>query len=327
MTDADRALIHSVAADVIGNGDPAVAYRVSAAWPELGQSVPIERMLATSVAESPAAQQRCDGGWGRFHSADSRVPRAPVATTESAVRRALALGFTDSDRLLKRTVGYLHNLLNKNVFPDPAESNDRWPIGTRLFVGATLASITPVDPALDELRSRWRGVVTASFADGSLDRAAERVALQQVFGLLDAPRYLGIANRYLLQLLAEDRELQSDVAARLITHLCGPDATIGYLGCGLDPPDRDPGADVVHRWLCAWELVARFRSPPHAPVRRTIAWLTDSCHASPAGWDFGRLSAKPEMPLTSWRRRDQRRLDWSGRVLVLLRRLEALAMT
>ena len=51
-------------------------------------------------------EQQPDGSWGRFHSMDSRL-KARFPTSETAIRRALALGLDKENPVLARVAGYM----------------------------------------------------------------------------------------------------------------------------------------------------------------------------------------------------------------------------
>ncbi|KPJ62850.1 hypothetical protein AMK68_04450 [candidate division KD3-62 bacterium DG_56] len=71
-------------------------------------------------------EQRPDGSWGRFHSADTRAKRR-IPTTEAGVPRALALGLNGSHPVLAAAAKYVADVLTgARDFPDPAEKNERW---------------------------------------------------------------------------------------------------------------------------------------------------------------------------------------------------------
>lgn len=90
-----------------------------------------------------AAEQRADGGWGRFHTA-ARSASGRVPCTEYGLERALALGLDVRHPMLRSVEGYLVAILRGDVaFPDPPERNDRWATGVRLFAAAALARLRP----------------------------------------------------------------------------------------------------------------------------------------------------------------------------------------
>src|SRR5687768_14206457 len=90
-----------------------------------------------------ATEQRADGSWGRFHSADSALRRR-VPTSEAAIGRAIDLGLDRSHPILRKAAAHVAAILRGDAqFPDPAEKNERWPAGVRLFCASTLAGIDP----------------------------------------------------------------------------------------------------------------------------------------------------------------------------------------
>jgi len=261
--------------------------------------------------------QHADGGWGRFHSADTRA-RTSIPTTEFAIDRALALGLDAEHPVVERAIGYLTALLLGRVeFPDRAERNDRWIAGTQLFVAGTMARMVPNASELDEIWGRWATILERTFASGGYDPVAEARAHRDIGGASVTGSYLILSNRYSVALLgARARDLPARTVRRYADWLWSRPEGIGYLTvCLSRPPGAAPSA--VDRWLTSVELLAPFPSPRWG---RAIEWLW-SRRPEDGLWDFGsRWARSAYLPLSEdWRRRGRRVHDHSTRVLTLLR--------
>ena len=278
------------------------------------------RQLADSagVRELIAGQRR-DGGFGRFHSRDTRAAAA-IPTTEHAVRRALALGLSPRTRLLVRAADHCEALLaGRCAFPDPAERNDRWETGWRLFVAATLARIRPGSPALRPGLRRWRRVLREAFATGGHREADEVAALLASTGAHVRGSYLRLDSRYAVELLATRAgELPEATRDGYLRWLVASRAGLGYLGVPLHRPPRARAAEV-DRWLASWELVARY--PGWARHGASMARWLWAQRGREGRWDFGPRAGSPALPLSDdWRGEGSRAMDWSARCLALLGR-------
>jgi len=264
------------------------------------------------VREITDAQQR-NGGWGRFHSRNTRTRRA-VDTTEFAVRRLHALGLGSRSHALVRARAHCVALLaGQQPFPDPSERNDRWPTGWRLFAAATLALIAPRDRHAVRIASLWRDILEQTFADGRYDADREVAAHNALTGASVADTYLRLHNRYAIELLGSCSEsIAPRTLAAYLDWLCGGTHLI-YLDVALDAPPVN-----IDAWLSAWELVARYPDW-HTRAQPLIAFL--AANRTPVGlWDFGtRPRGSHVLPLANdWRDRRHRTADWSARVLRLL---------
>lgn len=274
-----------------------------------------------------AKEQRDDGGWGRFHSMDTRL-RQRHPTTEVAVQRALALGLDGAHPVLARASRYLRAILrNEMPFPDPPEKNDRWATGTELFAAGTLAMIEPDATALAPIRARWAQIVQGAFEAGSHDLATERDVQRRLHGIASELRYLALFNRYQVTLLAsEPTVLAAETLDVALDWLWRRPHGIGYLGTPLSgAPGAKRGLD---RWLHSHWLLSAFGAPWRVRAREMVAWLL-AARGDDGLWDLGQhggTSGTQSLPLSkSWRAAGTSRIDWSTRVLLLLARVEGMA--
>lgn len=266
-----------------------------------------------------AKSQQEDGSWGRFHTENTALAQ-DIPTTEYGVERAVALGLPRTHPILDRASLYIAGILEgSEEFPDPAETNDRWETGKRLFAASTLARIRPGDPALDEIWDTWHQIAQRTFASGDYSQWEESRAHYDLTGASVANTYLVLNSKYQLALLgARAQELDPELEERLVRWVWGWHEGVGYMdGRPAAPPvDETGGAD---RWLAIHELLAAFPTW-RAIAGDTIEWLWRQ-RGDDGLWDLGeRSSVSRVLPLSeSWRRRDARRHDWSTRILVLMR--------
>ena len=270
--------------------------------------------------------QWTDGSWGRFHSMDTTRKQFPK-TTESAIRLLLALGLTVDDAPLSRARTYLEQILRHEVaMRDPAEPNERWPIGAELFAASCLALIDPANPLLDAPIQRWVGVVSLTFTDGTYQAAREVEAQRVVHGLSGELYYLHLSNRYTAELLgARPDSLDPSTREAYGRWLCETDRGIGYLGVPIAQFAARTTIDAASRrelprWFESVPIVTRLRA-----IRRCSsgiqAWLF---HQQGEGglWDFGPVQL-PRIS-SSWRKPINRRIDHTLHVLCVLHGLESL---
>ena len=268
-----------------------------------------------------AAEQRPDGGWGRFHTA-ARGASGRVPCTEYGLERALALGLDVRHPMLRSLEGYLVAILRGDVaFPDPPERNDRWATGVRLFAAAALARLRPDHPALAGERSLWLDIAGDTFASGRYDAAREAAAHARLTGASVAGTYLALLNRYHLELLGSDPEsLPPALEAALLRWVWQRRDGIGYLAVPLQRPPA-PRAGALDRWLRSHELLSRLFPSWGRHAGAVVDWLWRA-RRDDGLWDFGPCPrSSPVLPLSDdWRHRERRAADWSVRVLVVLGR-------
>jgi hypothetical protein len=268
-----------------------------------------------------AAEQRRDGGWGAFHSRNTRIKQR-ILSTEVGVERALALGLDAAHPILDKAAQYIAAMLAGEIeFPDYQERNDRWPTGRRLFLASTLSLIQPEHPLLDSDRALWLEIATRTFRSGRYCEEDEIRAHAELTGATVKGSYLVLGGRYQLNLLGSIRRmLPRELEVALLSWLWDKPDGIGYLEMPLKcpPPYQKPG--LFDRWLGSLELLARLFPAWVEVAHEPLEWLWQRRNDE-GYWDFGpKPSSISYLPLSStWRIRQNRVFDWTTRVLVLWR--------
>ncbi|MCQ3936206.1 MAG: hypothetical protein DPW18_04060 [Chloroflexi bacterium] len=269
-------------------------------------------------------EQRQDGSWGRFHSEDTRL-KQKIPTTEFGVARAQALGLDDSHPITRKAVNYLACLLKGEFdFPDPAEKNNRWSTGVRLFTASTLARISPGHPALKDSLELWSAIAERTFSSGEYDPGAEIQAHRQLTGASVENSYLRLHGKYQITLLGSQPNLLArKTETNLLNWLWRREDGLGYLDMPLSPPKPGCTASQMDRWFTSMEIVSRF-SGWHERAKEITRWLRDRLGENGL-WDFGSKAFRSTfMPLSQNRRgRYTRTFDWTTRTLILLERYNA----
>jgi hypothetical protein len=264
-----------------------------------------------------AAEQRADGGWGRFHTTDTRSKQR-ISTTEAGVERALALGLDATHPLLRKTSDYLGAILAGSIrFPDGAERNERWATGWRLFTAATLARIEPNASILDDTWSLWAEIAQRTLTSGAHDREAELGAHRDLAGVSKEIGYLTLSNKYAVSLLASRAQrLPAFTERALVTWLWRKPRGLGYMDVALHAAPAAAGP--LDRWFASLGLMAGF---PTARVlaRDVLDWIW-SRRNERGLWDFGPARSAQLSLSENARRKHRREHDWSTRTLALLRR-------
>lgn len=271
------------------------------------------QMLAHPWVEELASEQHVDGSWGRFHSMDSSIKKR-FPTSETAIRRALALGLDKDTPIVSRAVEYMVKVLDgKAAWSDRVEKSEGWPIGVQTITAGILAQIDPTHPAIQPAWEYWLKVASDSFPGGSYDPSAEWQSHRKKRGI----GIIYLASRYTLSLLgAHGTALPAELESRIVDWIWNNPAGIGYLGVDLGQPTPYK----IHYWLESNEILSSFPSWPRI-ASGAVKWLWHRRN-SDGFWDFGtKVSRCPYFPLSDdWRKPGNRCLDHSTRVLALLRK-------
>lgn len=268
-------------------------------------------------------EQWANGGWGAFHSR-STLLKQKIPSTEVGVERALALGLEASHPVLHRASAYILDIMHgKTPFPDYNERNDRWQTGVRLFLASTLSLIFPDHPDLNGDRELWCEIARRSFQSGRYNEEDEIKAHHDLTGATVKDSYLVLNGMYQLNILGSKPGTISDELERaMLKWLWEKPRGIGYLTVPLNqPPLAKPGA--FDRWLTSLEMLARlFPSWAHF-AQSSVEWLWYQKDQE-GYWDFGpRPGSISSLPLSdNWRARQNRKFDWTTRILILLGKYE-----
>jgi hypothetical protein len=270
------------------------------------------QMLSHPWVEGLAREQHSDGSWGRFHSMDSTV-RSRFPTSETALRRALALGLDREDLILRRAIDFLTGVLEgKAAWRDRVEKSEGWPIGVEAITAGTLAQVDPSHPAILPAWEYWAGIAVRCFPNGAYDPSAEWEAHKKRRGI--AIHYL--QSRYVLSLLgARSAHLPAALDRQIVDWIWNDPAGIGYLGADL----QHPRPFHIFQWLESLEILSAFQSWKEF-TGGAIRWLWDQRNKD-GFWDFGaKVSRSSYFPLSDdWRKTGNRSVDHSTGVLALLR--------
>ncbi len=283
-----------------------------------------ERQLAEcSRVQALSAAQQPDGTWGRFHTQDTAV-KGPIPTSEYAIRRALTLGLDKRSPILQQAAGFIQShLQGQTTWSDPPEKHDHpliFPHNIRSVSAAMLALIDNDHPALEPFWRYWAEVVEATFAGGDYDRQAELTCQQRLAGI-PSRRYPPCHVYYPLVILSATRQnLPPGLERRLVEFIMRKPDGIYYVyerSLAAFPRLEEKGFES---WLHGQELLARFASwVEMAPA--VLNWLWQQRDAEGL-WDVpaggGRSFAFPLSE--SWRRTQNRRIDWSVTILRLVSR-------
>ena len=192
----------------------------------------------------------------------------------------------------------------------------------RLFLASTLSLIEPGHEILDQDRELWAEITRRTFRSGEYREEDEVAAHAELTGATVKDSYLVLNNRYSLNILGSvEGLLPAGVEGALLGWLWSRGDGIGYLEVplgGLPPYEK---AGRFDRWLTSLEMLGRLFPGWVDCAQEAVSWIWEQRDAE-GTWDFGpRPGYVSVLPLSdSWRRRQDRRFDWTTRVLVLLRR-------
>lgn len=269
------------------------------------------QMLIHPWVKELAQEQQANGSWGRFHSMDSTL-KACFPTSETAIRRALALGLDKDTPVLKKAIRFMEKVLTgKSVWSDRVEKSEGWPIGMETITAATLAQVDPSHREITKPWNYWVEVAESSFPGGEYDPQAEWQAHKDLRGI----GIIYLRSRYTLTLLGAHK-LPPDLDRTIVNWAWNHPEGIGYLGADMNHPQPFS----IFNWLESLEILSHFPSSQDL-MTGAMDWLWQQRN-SDGLWDFGsKVSKSFYFPLSdNWRKTGNRSIDHSTRVLALLQK-------
>ncbi len=263
-------------------------------------------------ASAILAAQAADGTWGgMFHS--MALPTGKPLTTEQALRRLHALGFTREDEPIRRCVDTMAACLRGERKIDTYwEKGLDWAMYEPLMLAAWIRRFDPDQPDALAYAHRWARVAETGFASGRYDESAWRTAYEEEFRRRAChPNPIGFSALYHGMLLPG--VMSAEAEAALVRHILDHGMYYVYQPPLMLPPATFASRATSH-WLAALEILAEF---PGAKAQLSFAAAHLYLNIGPDGqWDFGpKANDKVYFPLSDdWRRSEVRRADCTGRV-------------
>lgn len=263
--------------------------------------------------------QNPDGTWGTgFHS--MAQPTAAPLTTEQALRRLHALGFTREDEAIRRCLDTMSACLRGERKIDAYwEKGIDWAMFEPLMLAAWIRRFDPEQPDALAFARRWAKVAEAGFSTGAYDKSAWNAAYEAEFHRKERhPQPLGLWAFYHGMLLPG--LLSTDAEQALIRHILRTGMYYIHPAPLLHPP-AEFASRQTSCWLAALEILAEY---PCARKELTFAaaWLHMSA-AQHGQWDFGpKANDKVYFPLSdSWRSDVIRKADCTERIRRFLEKI------
>jgi hypothetical protein len=273
-----------------------------------------ERHKQTIWAREILAQQQSDGMWGTFHSL--ALPNRHNYTTEQALRRLEALGFTIEDDCIKKAVDVLIDCLTgKRPLPGRREKSHDWDAFTDLMLATWIRRFTDQSEAANRVAGQWAFVISSAFRDGAYDHAAYLSAYREAFGRpVKGGRLNDFVTFYQVSLVSG--QLDAATEGRVLEHILHNENGIYYFNWP-HPATKLPEAFAslqAARYLSMLELLSKYPQS-RRQLQFAASWLCR--HQSDDGtWDMG-PSAMDHIafPLSdSWRDKRCRIADCTYRI-------------
>lgn len=265
------------------------------------------------------APQNADGTWGHMFHSMAQPAKAPL-TTEQALRRLHALGFTREDEPVRRCVDTMAACLRGERKIDTYwETGIDWAMYEPLMLAAWIRRFDLDQPDALAYARRWAKVVEAAFAQGKLDESAWNAAYETEFHRKEHhPQPIRFTAFYHAMLLPGI--LAPETETVMVRHILEHGMYYIYAKPLVHPPTTFASKETSY-WLAALELLAEY---PSARVQLDIA----AAHlylsiGTDVQWDMGaKANDKVYFPLSdNWRTEATRKVDCTERIRRFLNKI------
>jgi hypothetical protein len=268
-----------------------------------------------------AGAQLVDGSWGRFHTQDTTLKQR-FPTTEYAIERALALGLDNRHPVLAHAQDYIERHLRGEVtWSDRVEGHNTnlWLLNISFISAGRLAQLDPNHDLLREKVDFMHCLLAGSFRQGVYSAEAEFRTRQVLSGIPERTHWSLISNQYGVMLLGAGQPLPEALEGTWLSYILHNADGIYYVN--NTPPGQPPvfQTTAFSGWLHAHELLSRMPRW-HTQAKEVMRWLWQQRNEEGL-WDMGAKAGRSAfLPLSDdWRRRTDRVIDCSVRILALLR--------
>lgn len=266
--------------------------------------------------------QHPDGTWGElFHSMSQPNKKNPL-TTEQALRRLKALGFTKEDEPIRRIVDCMVSCLKGERKIDSYwEKGYDWDLFSRMMLSAWVRIFDPDNEVTLSFARQWAKIIEAAFAEGRFNQESYSKAFAQEFTKNQTiPKEIGFTIFYPMNLL--QGVLSEETERNLLDYVLASPGGIYYIYA--KPLNRLPAefsSKETSYYLAAIEILAGYKTAKEK-LGFVVEWLEANRDAN-GQWDLGAM-AKDNVyfPLSdSWRKAEDRRADCTDRIEKFLQQL------
>jgi hypothetical protein len=188
----------------------AVQYRIKRILRQDIGSDLFDAFYSSKWVELLKANQLEDGGFGRFHSRDSKK-KQKFPTTELAVDSMKMLGIPRGNPMADKLCDYMEQLLRREIeWPDGFEKNKWYRPAQPLFVASKLSVFGSDCRAYLEIFNSWHAILKEAFADGEYNAERTDRISRELLGCDIDRSYIGLNSIYPIELFGNMQAEISD---------------------------------------------------------------------------------------------------------------------
>lgn len=274
-------------------------------------------------AQEILTMQHPDGTWGEMFHSFAQPNGKSLLTTEQALRRLKALGFTIENEPIRRIVDCMVSCLKgERKIDNYQEKGYDWDLFSRMMLSAWVRIFETDNQVAMEHAKQWAKIVEAAFAEGRFNQAAYSKAFVQEFAKNQAPlKEIGFTIFYPMNLL--QGVLTEETERNMLDYVLeSPNGIYFIYAKPLNQLPEVFASKETSNYLAAMEILAGYKTAKEK-LSFVVEWL-EAKREENGQWDLG-AKAKDNvyLPLSdSWRKAEDRRADCTERIERLLQQLK-----
>ncbi len=289
----------------------AVRYRIKRILRQEIDSDLFDEFYNSKWVELLKANQLDDGGYGRFHSQNSKV-KQKFPTTERAIESIKMLDIRRGNSLADKLCDYMEKILKREIeWPDGFERNIWYRPAQPMFVSSKLSIFGSDCREFLEIFSCWHTILKEAFADGEYSaERADRIS-KELLGCNIDGSYIGLNSIYLVELFGNmQAEIGEELKQNYLKWLHHSGKMICYSSVVLD---RGFDNDFLGLYM-VYFILSKF-SCFKTEFEEELSLLLDR-RDQDGFWNFGRDFSCQKLS-DDWRSKDNMKIDHTIMALLL----------
>lgn len=175
------------------------------------------------------------GGFGRFHTRDSKI-KQKFLTTEIAIDSIKLLGLERGISLIDRLCDYMERILRRDIdWPDGYDKNQWYRPAQPLFVASKLSIFGSRCEEFLEVFNCWLAILQEAFRDGEYSKDRTDKISKKLLGCEIDGSYIGLNSIYVIELLANmQAHIGEELKQNYLKWLHNNGKSIGYTSVFLN---------------------------------------------------------------------------------------------
>jgi len=289
----------------------AVRYRIKRILKQEIEAELFDEFYHSKWVELLKANQHDDGGYGRFHSQNSKI-KQKFPTTERAIDSIKMLDIPRGNPLVDKLCDYMEKILGGEIeWPDGFERNKWYRPAQPLFVASKLSNFASTSKEFIDIFNCWHTILKEAFADGEYNGERTNKVSRELLGCHIDGSYIGLDSIYLIELFGNmQAEIDDELKRNYLKWLHHNGKSICYTSVVLNQGLNNRFSELYKVYF----LLSKF-SCFKSEFEEELSLLKD--RRKPDGfWNFGREFLCQKLS-DDWRSQDRMNIDHTMMALLL----------